>query len=29
MNDELDQLLKNLHLRKVRELLDDQVTKAE
>src|ERR1700722_19868120 len=29
MNDELDQLLKNLHLKKVRELLDDQIAKAE
>lgn len=29
MNDDLDQLLKNLHLRKVRELLDDQIAKGE
>jgi DNA replication protein DnaC len=29
MNDELEQLLKNLHLKKVRELLDEALAKAE
>lgn len=29
MNDELDQLLKNLHLKKIREIVDDEIQRAE
>src|SRR3990172_880320 len=29
MNDDLEQLLKSLHLRKIAEILDEQITKAD